>query len=118
MTTARPATAFLHLTAVQAGQRRDVVEDIYRRSYVEAIASGDPFDSPEQFMHRFDAHTDPLRSRGFELVTASIDGKTGRTNLGLAATAEPRLVAQNPSMHVTDSDEGQRFLIRRGNCLP
>nr|WP_083905257.1 GNAT family N-acetyltransferase [Nocardia transvalensis] len=52
-----------------------MVEDIYRRSYVEAIASGDLFDSPDEFMARFDAYTDPARSRGFELVVARIEGE-------------------------------------------
>ncbi|MEC3920278.1 GNAT family N-acetyltransferase [Nocardia sp. CDC160] len=74
MTTPPTGVTFEHLTAEQAREMREVVEDIYRRSYVEAIASGDPFDAPEQFMHRFDAYTDPSRSRGFELVLARVDG--------------------------------------------
>ncbi|WP_280421152.1 GNAT family N-acetyltransferase [Nocardia carnea] len=65
---------FEHYTAAQARDIRDTVEDIYRRSYVDAIASGDPFDSPAEFMRRFDAYTHPDRSRGFELVVATVDG--------------------------------------------
>ncbi|MCM6777915.1 GNAT family N-acetyltransferase [Nocardia sp. CDC159] len=68
-----PAPEFEHLTAEQARAIRDTVEDIYRRSYVAAIQSGDPFDSPEEFMTRFDAYTS--RGNGFELVLARIDGK-------------------------------------------
>ncbi|RDI54676.1 GNAT family N-acetyltransferase [Nocardia mexicana] len=61
---------FVHCNSERAQENRGVVEDIYRRSYVEAIASGDPFDSPTQFMNRFDAYTG---SPGFELVLAQID---------------------------------------------
>jgi ribosomal protein S18 acetylase RimI-like enzyme len=65
---------FEHFTAEQAHLRRDTVDDIFQRSYVDAIASGDPFDSPAEFMRRFDAYTNPSRSRGFELVVAYLDG--------------------------------------------
>ncbi|MEU4310991.1 GNAT family N-acetyltransferase [Nocardia sp. NPDC024068] len=63
-----------HHTAAQAREIRAAVEDIYRRSYIEAIASGDPFDSPEAFMRRFDAYTAPDRLPGFDLVVAYLDG--------------------------------------------
>ncbi|MCX0270504.1 GNAT family N-acetyltransferase [Nocardia zapadnayensis] len=65
---------FRRYSAAQAREMRDTVEDIYRRSYVDAIASGDPFESPAAFMHRFDAYTDPARSRGFDLVAAYVEG--------------------------------------------
>ncbi|MFD0360275.1 GNAT family N-acetyltransferase [Nocardia sp. GCM10030253] len=64
---------FQHLDAGQARDLRSTVEDIYRRSYLEAIASGDPFDSPEQFMHRFDRYTDPARGSVFAMVVAHVD---------------------------------------------
>lgn len=67
-------TEFEHFTAAQARGIRDTVEDVYQRSYVDAIASGDPFDSPAEFMRRFDAYTNPDRSSGFELVLARVDG--------------------------------------------
>lgn len=71
---------FRHHTAAQAREIRATVEDVYRRSYIDAIASGDPFDSPETFMHRFDAYTDPARSGGFELVVAYLaDVPAGQT---------------------------------------
>jgi GNAT superfamily N-acetyltransferase len=52
-----------------AGARRlrDTVEAVYVRSYVEAIASGDPFDSVDAFMQRFDFYT---TQPGFDLVVA------------------------------------------------
>ncbi|WP_024800641.1 GNAT family N-acetyltransferase [Nocardia sp. BMG51109] len=65
---------FTHYNAAQARALRGVVEDVFRRAYVDAIASGDLFESPAEFMKRFDAYTHP-RSAGFELVVARIDGK-------------------------------------------
>ncbi|NKY50315.1 GNAT family N-acetyltransferase [Nocardia vermiculata] len=53
---------------------RMTVEDVYRRSYVDAIASGDPFDSPEEFMRRFDSYSSP-RNTGFEYVLAVVGGR-------------------------------------------
>ncbi|MFC9893766.1 GNAT family N-acetyltransferase [Nocardia sp. NPDC127579] len=71
----RPAIEFHHYTAAQAREQRRTVEDIYRASYIDAIESGDEFETPDAFMHRFDAYTDPDRGDGFELVVAVIDGK-------------------------------------------
>ncbi len=41
-----------------AGARaiRKTVQSIYERSYIDEIASGNPFDSVEAFMHRFDSY--------------------------------------------------------------
>lgn len=58
---------FRRYDAGSARQIRAVVEAVYVGSYVDAIASGDPFDSVEAFMHRFDAYTS--RS-SFDLVVA------------------------------------------------
>ncbi|MBF6135896.1 GNAT family N-acetyltransferase [Nocardia otitidiscaviarum] len=82
MTATIEGLAFRHCSATQARELRDVVEDIYRRSYVDAIASGDPFDSPTEFMHRFDAYTDPGRGSGFELVMATVHGETAGQTWG------------------------------------
>ncbi|MEV5833473.1 GNAT family N-acetyltransferase [Nocardia sp. NPDC052112] len=65
---------FHHLSAEQARERRTEIEDIFRDSYVHAIEAGEKFESPEAFMHRFDAYTDPGRPAGFELVIAELDG--------------------------------------------
>lgn len=58
---------FRRYDAVSARQIRDVVEGVYVGSYVDAIASGDPFDSVEAFMHRFDSYTS---GSSFDLVVA------------------------------------------------
>lgn len=65
---------FTHHTAAAAREVRDVVEDVFRRSYRDAIESGDAFGSPEAFIQRFDAYTDPARGSGFELVVAYLNG--------------------------------------------
>ena len=64
----RVELTFRRFNADQARRIRNIVEEIYRDSYTEAIESGDPFDSVEQFMHRFDAYTS--RSNGFDHVVA------------------------------------------------
>ncbi|MEV6135025.1 GNAT family N-acetyltransferase [Nocardia sp. NPDC051990] len=73
---------FRYLDAVEARDLRAVVEDIYRRSYVDAIASGDPFDSPATFMHRFDSYTDPTRSGEFAMVIAEADSRAAGQTWG------------------------------------
>lgn len=72
--TETPTIEFRRYGAEQARELRDTVEDIYRHSYVDAIAGGDPFDTPAEFMRRFDAYTHPDRGPGFELVMAWADG--------------------------------------------
>lgn len=51
---------------------RDTVQTVYEASYVDRIASGDPFDSVDQFMYRFDRYA---RRDGFDHVVAYIDSK-------------------------------------------
>jgi hypothetical protein len=53
---------------------RDTVQDVYTRSYIDAIASGDPFETVEAFMERFDAYA-AADGSGFELVLAELDGE-------------------------------------------
>ncbi|WP_327145388.1 GNAT family N-acetyltransferase [Nocardia sp. NBC_01327] len=67
--------SFQRLTASQAREQRETVEDVFRRSYVEAIDAGDLFEAPAEFMHRFGAYTSPTRAGDFELVFAYLDGK-------------------------------------------
>jgi GNAT superfamily N-acetyltransferase len=72
-----PYLYFTHYDAAGAQQIRAVVQTIYKNSYTEAIASGDPFDSVDAFMKRFDAYTS---GSGFDMVVAHIgDDPVGQT---------------------------------------
>lgn len=71
---------FQRYTAAEARNARDLVEQIFRGSYTDAIASGEEFEAPEAFMHRFDTYTDPSRGDGFELVV----GRLGNEPVGQA----------------------------------
>ena len=90
--------AFCRYNATEARRLRDTVEAIYVHSYVEAIASGDPFDSIDTFMHRFDSYA---AQPEFDLVIAYQGGEaigqawgwplTGRSKWweGLLSEPEP-----------------------------
>ncbi|MFR9768706.1 GNAT family N-acetyltransferase [Nocardia sp. SC052] len=79
---------FQRYTAAQARELRDEVETIFRDSYIDAIESGEEFESPEAFMHRFDAYTDPARAGAFELVIARLDGEPCGQAWGWPLTAK------------------------------
>ncbi|WP_330182238.1 GNAT family N-acetyltransferase [Nocardia sp. NBC_01503] len=64
---------FERFDAATARDHRADVEEIFRRAYVEEIASGRAFASPEAFMTRFDAYVSPSRASGFEMVMALWD---------------------------------------------
>ncbi|OQS15541.1 GNAT family N-acetyltransferase [Nocardia donostiensis] len=55
-----------------AREIRDTVQDVYARAYAESIVSGDPFESLEAAMHRFDAYTSRA---GFDLVVLYSNGE-------------------------------------------
>lgn len=78
---------FCRYNAAEARQLRDTVEEIYVRSYVEAIASGDPFDSVETFMFRFDSYTSQPT---FDLVVAYQGGAAIGQTWGWPLTAHSR----------------------------
>lgn len=67
-----PELTYRRYDSASAAAARATVQAIYEVSYVDAIASGDPFDSVEQFMHRFDRYT---ARDGFDLVVAHRDGE-------------------------------------------
>lgn len=51
-----PPLEFRRLDAEGARSIRDIVEAVFRGAYWEDIESGDPFDTPEAFMGRFEAY--------------------------------------------------------------
>jgi GNAT superfamily N-acetyltransferase len=63
---------FRRFDHIGAREIRDTVQDVYARAYAEAIATGDPFESLEASMNRFDAY---LRAPGFDLVVLYLDGE-------------------------------------------
>ncbi|MGQ4614606.1 GNAT family N-acetyltransferase [Nocardia sp. R7R-8] len=79
---------FQRYTAAQARDLRDKIETIFRDSYVDAIDSGEEFESPEAFMHRFDTYTDPARAGAFELLIARLDGELCGQAWGWPLTAK------------------------------
>jgi GNAT superfamily N-acetyltransferase len=62
-----PDLIFQRYDGTSAREVRATVEAIYQDSYTDAIASGDPFDSVETFMHRFEAYTAGI---GFDMIVA------------------------------------------------
>ena len=63
---------FRRYDAASARELRQVIEEIYAGSYVDAIATGGPFHSVSAFMTRFDAYAS---YDGFDLVIAYADDK-------------------------------------------
>ncbi|MGH3342203.1 MAG: GNAT family N-acetyltransferase [Carbonactinosporaceae bacterium] len=78
---------FQRFGAADARRIRTTVEYIYTGSYVDAIASGDPFDAPDTFMHRFDAYTTQAT---FDLVVAYVDDEPVGQTWGWPLTADNR----------------------------
>jgi GNAT superfamily N-acetyltransferase len=66
-----PGLEFRRLGAEGAREARDTVEAVFRGAYVADIESGDPFDTPEAFMGRFDSYAANPR---LDLVIAYQDG--------------------------------------------
>ncbi|RJO70630.1 GNAT family N-acetyltransferase [Nocardia panacis] len=54
----------------QARTIRSTIADVQARGYVDAIATGNPFESTEAFMDRFDVYS---AMPGFSMVLATID---------------------------------------------
>ena len=67
-----PRLTFRRYDAEGARAVREVIALIYSDAYAEAIASGDPFETPEASMRRFDSHT---TAPSFELVMAFVGGE-------------------------------------------
>jgi len=95
MTTDKPAQlpslTFQQLTASEAREIRPTVQEIYENSYVEAIATGDPFRSPDEFMRRFDSYTASNNS-GFEMVIVRIGDRPIGQSWGNATVCHKPMV--------------------------
>lgn len=72
-----PDLIFRRYNAAGGRQARALVQSIYEDSYIEAIASGDPFDSVDAFMARFDSY---VSGTGLDLVIGfARDDPVGQT---------------------------------------
>lgn len=67
--TSRSGPEFRRIDAT-AAESAGIVLDVYVRSYVDAIGSGDPFDAPSTFMHRFQRYAG---NPNFDMVVAYVD---------------------------------------------
>ncbi|GAA4612815.1 hypothetical protein GCM10023195_55180 [Actinoallomurus liliacearum] len=65
-----PDLAFRHYDAEADQTIRNTVALIHHEAYAAAIERGDPFESGDELMRRFDAYT---RRDGFDLVVAYLD---------------------------------------------
>jgi GNAT superfamily N-acetyltransferase len=100
--------------SVTARAARETVQTIYEASYVDAIASGDPFDSVEQFMNRFDRYT---QRGGFDLVIAEQDDQPIAQTWGWPLQAADATrgwwasLLQEPEPGFTDEDGTRTFAL-------
>jgi GNAT superfamily N-acetyltransferase len=83
-----PDLTFRRYDALNIRQLRVTVEAIYRDSYVEAIASRDPFDSVETFIGRFDSYT---ANTSLDVVIAWLDGEPVGQTWGWPLPADTRV---------------------------
>jgi ribosomal protein S18 acetylase RimI-like enzyme len=103
--------SFRRHDAHQARELFDVVEEIYRKSYVEAIASGNQFNSVDAFMRRFQSYSSRA---GLDLVVAyHNDDPIGQT-WGWPLGKENRWwdgIKSKPDPHFTDEDGRRTFAL-------
>ena len=97
----------------QALQIRDTIEDIYTRSYVDAIASGDPFDAPEAFMTRFDSYA---KRPDFDMVVGRRRGIAVAQTWGWPLNESARVgwwagLLAEPEPGFTDEDGKRTFAL-------
>ncbi|MDQ2881145.1 MAG: GNAT family N-acetyltransferase [Actinomycetota bacterium] len=102
---------FHRFGVAEARGLRDTVEAVYTRSYVAAITSGDPFDSIEAFMHRFDSYAS---QPNFDLVVAYRDGEAIGQTWGWPLTERTQWWAgllSEPEPDFTNEDGNRTFAL-------
>jgi GNAT superfamily N-acetyltransferase len=102
---------FCRYNSAEARQLRDTVEGVYVHSYAEAIASSDPFDSIEAFMHRFDSYTS---QSSFDLVIAYRDNEAIGQTWGWPLTEHSRWwegLLSEPEPDFTREDGRRTFAL-------
>lgn len=94
-----------------AGADRAVVEAVYRGAYWEAIEEGDPFNSPDAFMNRFDSYAS---IPGFGLVVGYEDGRPVGQTWGWPLAPGSRWwegLESEPEPGFTDEDGTRTFAL-------
>ena len=90
---------------------RATVAEIYRTSYVEAVASGEPFHSVDAFMERFDTYA---TIEGFDMLIAYLGGEPVGQTWGWPLAADTRwwdgLLAPLPA-ELTREDGHRTFAL-------
>lgn len=109
---------FQRYSAEEARQIRDTVQDIYERSYVDAIASGDPFDSVNAFMRRFDSYAS---NPSIDLVIAYQDDRAIGQTWGWPLTAQTGWwsgLLSEPDPDFTREDGHRTFALSEIMVIP
>ena len=107
----RPALTFQRYGPDEARTARDTVESVYRGAYAEAIERGDPFNTPDVFMHRFDAYA---QNPAFDLVIAYADGEPAGQSWGWPLTPGSKWwdgLDAEPEPGFTDEDGHRTFAL-------
>ncbi len=106
-----PGREFRRLSPEDARQARGTVEAIFRGAYVADIESGDPFDTPEAFMERFDVYAANPR---LDLVIAYQDGQPVGQSWGWPLAAGSRWwegLTSEPEPGFIDEDGTRTFAL-------
>ncbi|MGH3571948.1 MAG: GNAT family N-acetyltransferase [Pseudonocardiaceae bacterium] len=97
--------------AAEGRRLRSTVEAVYTRSYVAAITSGDPFDSIEAFMRRFDSY---VAQPNFDLVVAYRHGEPIGQTWGWPLTEHAQWwtgLISEPELDFTHEDGNRTFAL-------
>lgn len=90
---------------------RGEVQDLFERSYVDSIESGDPFESIESFMGRFDAY---VTNPSLDLIVARSNSRAVGQSWGWPLTKKTGWwsgLISSPEPRFTDEDGGRTFAL-------
>jgi ribosomal protein S18 acetylase RimI-like enzyme len=102
---------FHRLDAAGAREARNTVEAVFRGAYWKTVDSGDPFDTPEAFMERFDTYAS---NPGLDLVIAFEDSHPVGQAWGWPLGPESRWwegLESDPEPGFTEEDGTRTFAL-------
>lgn len=106
-----PPLEFRRLDGTGTREARDTVEAVYRGAYWHAIESGEPFNSPDAFMDRFDSYAS---IPAFDFVVAYEDGKPAGQTWGWPLAARSKWwegLTSEPEPGFTEEDGTRTFAL-------